>query len=349
MEPENIEEPAGTSLPEPTAVVSPPPGAEVEPVSPWENYLTGKKQSPEKFLATLVKSAITLPDDAIKHRFVETLLAKPERMARFVLLLQASQATSNGTLRKITGDFAEAAIHRLQLITLPEPLDGIAFKRAISSWLASIRKRQLGPPQLNQLYLLLHFGALREVLDTATAFYLVSAAVSKSGKKVQRGEREEPLQSSLQVLLSASPTRPVLTSLAAHAKVTERQMAQLNAQIAGQAEEIASLRTEVVQLKANIAGLEEHIANLKRKNEASEEKIQLLEREIVEIRDGYQHKLDALRARIRGVLQGQLTRWIETALDAARAEPPFTQAVQERLEDSLKLIQKEIQWLQPSA
>ena len=94
---------------------------------------------------------------------------------------------------------------------------------------------------------------------------------------------------------------------------------------------------------------ENEITTLKQHKDTADQKIQELERQIVDIRDGYQHKLDALRGRIRGVLQGELTRWIETALDAARSDPPFTKAIDERLEDALKLIAKEIQWLQPSA
>jgi len=349
MEPERKEAPPNVSPPASAAVVSAPPVPDPKPSSPWENYLTGKKRSPEKLLVTLAKDAITLPDEATRDRFVEALLAKSARMARFISLLQASRTTSNRTLRKIVGDFAEAAIRRLQLITIPEALDGTTFEQAISFWLAGIRKKALGVAELNQLYLLLHFGALREVLDADTAFDLATTVVSKSGKKVQRQEPGQSLQTSLDVLLCAVPTRPVLTSLVAHANLTKRQMTQFNSQIAEQAEEIARLGAEIVQLKVNITALQEQIAGLKGENKAAEQKVQQLERQIIEFRDGYQHKLDALRARIRGVLQGELTRWVETALDAVRAEPPFTQAVQERLEDALKLIQKEIQWLQPSA
>ncbi len=67
------------------------------------------------------------------------------------------------------------------------------------------------------------------------------------------------------------------------------------------------------------------------------------------MRASYQHKLDDVRGHIRGTLQGQLTRWLETSLDASRASPPRTEVIEERLEEALKLIEKELQWLQPSA
>lgn len=71
--------------------------------------------------------------------------------------------------------------------------------------------------------------------------------------------------------------------------------------------------------------------------------IEKLKKEIVEIQASYQYKLDDLRGRVRGLLRGQLTRFLQTALDASRSEPPRTSVIQERLEDSLKLIDKEIQ------
>ena len=75
---------------------------------------------------------------------------------------------------------------------------------------------------------------------------------------------------------------------------------------------------------------------------SSELEIEKLKKEIVEIQDSYQYKLNDLRGRVRGLLQGQLTRFLQTALDASRSEPPWTKAIQERLEDALKLIGKEI-------
>ena len=73
--------------------------------------------------------------------------------------------------------------------------------------------------------------------------------------------------------------------------------------------------------------------------------IEKLKKEIVEIQDGFQHKLYDLRDRTRGLLQEELTRFIETALDALlHADPQFAKKIiQERLEDSLKLIKKAVE------
>ena len=67
-----------------------------------------------------------------------------------------------------------------------------------------------------------------------------------------------------------------------------------------------------------------------------------MDRQLIDLRDGHRYKMDELRGRIRGMLQGQLTRHIQTALDASRLDPPYTAAIQERLEDALRLIKKEL-------
>lgn len=348
MEPEPKQPKPLPSTPPQSAVVNVASTLSPAQVCPWENFLTGKKVSPEKFLATMAKGAITLPDDTTRLRFVEALLAKPERMTRFIPLLQASTA-SGDTLRRIIADFAEAAIRRLQLIALPEPLNATAFGQSVSSWLAGMPTKPLAPADLNLLFLLLHFGSLRQVLDHDTAFGLVASAVSKSGKPSRKHASKPEPQTPLDVLLAASPVRPVLATLIAHAKTTDKGTTELKHLIEQQIKEIAGLTAEVARLDSTITELRNELAALKEQKDAADQKIHELENQIVELHDGYRHKLDALRGRIRGVLQGELTRWIETALDAARSDPPFTKAIEERLDDALKLITKEIKWLQPSA
>jgi hypothetical protein len=46
------------------------------------------------------------------------------------------------------------------------------------------------------------------------------------------------------------------------------------------------------------------------------------------------------RESVCGLLNGRLSRLIQTALDASRLEPPWTSAVQEKLEDALRLIKE---------
>ena len=58
------------------------------------------------------------------------------------------------------------------------------------------------------------------------------------------------------------------------------------------------------------------------------------------LRNEYRFALAQQRESVRGLLNGRLSRLIQTALDASRLEPPWTSAVQEKLEDALELIRK---------
>lgn len=318
-------------------------------VSPWEVYLTGKKVPADRFLTKMKKGVLTIPDGATRNRFAEALAANPDRIVRLILLLQAS-AVSGDTIRRIVVEFAEAGIKRLGVVSFPEQLDATAFRHAVASWLAGIHKKPLKPADLNIFFLLLHFGWHRQLLDDDTAFSLVVSADAKLVKpRPKHAQPAKPAQTALEVLLAAAPTAPVLSAWLAYDKVYTSATDKLNAQLQSQAVETARLTAECASLNATITGLRTDIAALQEGKATAESRMAELDKHIVDIRDGYQHKLDELRGRVRGLLQGQLTRWLETALDASRSDPPWTQAIQERLEDALKLIDKEIQWLRPSA
>jgi hypothetical protein len=318
-------------------------------VSPWEEYLTGKKVPADHFLAKMGKGVITIPDDTTRHRFAEALATKQDRIDRLVLLLQASTKFGD-TIHRIVGEFAEAGIKRLGVVSFPEQLDATTFYHAVSSWLGGIRKRPVKPADLHILFLLLHFGRHRQLLDEDTAFSLIALAVFKPVKsRSKQTPYAKPAQTALEVLLAGAATAPVLSSSMAYYKVYTSAMDTLNIQMQSQVAEIGRLTAKCASLNATITGLHTDITKLQEEKATAESRIAELDKHIVDIRDGYQHKLDELRGRMRGILQGQLTRWLQTALDASRSDPPWAQAIQERLEDALKLIAKESQWLQPSA
>ena len=264
---------------------------------------------------------------------------------RLVNLLQASAFTRD-TLRRITIQFAEHTIHRLGLITLSESPGPDEFVHGIRAWLGGIAKRPLSASQLSNLWLLLNYGSLRQLLETHVAYDIVKTAVS-TGKR--KSTRNSDIQSpdALSVLTRASPARQVLAPLVAQFDANRRDTNALEQNLVQYVAAIDELTRDLEESKATMTELREELAAVKRQKEQDEVRIADLEKQFLDFQDGYQHKLDALRARIRGVLEGQLTRWLQTALEASRSDPPFMQAIDERLEDALKLIQKEVEWLQP--
>lgn len=335
--------------------------------SPWVAYFLGKNAPADRFLREMEEGVITIPDettgkpkkvktrvisipdDAAINFIVEAISAKPNRISRLVLLLQKS-VTSVDTIRHIVLDLAEACIKHLGFVSFPDPSDSSSFYHAASKWLAGIRKRPLKPAQINILFLLLHYGCHRQLLDQDSAFRLVASAVSKSTKP--KAKQPQPTKSTpipIKILLTAQPAVPVLSSLIDQFEASRAMMKELNAQIQSQQAEIDRLKNECTALNATITRLQDEFIELRNQKVTAEDKIAELEKQIVDTHDGYQHKLNELRGRIRGTMQGQLSRWLQTALDASLSDPPWTVAIQERLEDALKLIEKEIIWLQPSA
>ncbi|MFP4438379.1 MAG: hypothetical protein ACLFVO_14135 [Chloroflexaceae bacterium] len=307
--------------------------------------VTDKKTGKPKKQKT---NKVIIPDAATKNRFAEELATKPNRIDRFVLLLQAS-VTYDDTIRRIVGDIAEIAIKKLNVIAFPETLDTVNFSGAVESWLTNIRTRPLKSADLNTLFLLIHFGWQRQLLHHDTILNLIASAISNHSK-IQTSQTQTVVSgpTPVEILLTVEPSVPILATLLAHFNDSQAKIDQLNAQNQSQAERIERLTSKRDSLNASITHLENEITTIQEEKATADNRIAELEEEIVRIHNGYQHKLFQLQGRIRGTLQGQLTRWLETALDASRAEPPRSKVIQERLEDTLKLIEKEIQWLQPS-
>jgi cell division protein FtsB len=323
-----------------------------EAASPWVRYLTGKKISPLAFLrkmeSAVVKTGITVPDDAVRAQFSDVLLTKPDKIARLLDLFQACGAFGD-SLHRIILDFAKVTIERFGIAAITESLDKEDFKDAVSSWLDTFRKKPLKKNELLQLLLLLQFGWQRGVVDHDTSVALIGQSLTKPAKgRGKKKPAQKPLQSSLAALLGASPTPAVLSALLVYAKAASVEKAGLSAKIRAQAADVTRLSDENETLDAEIGKLKSEINQLRSQIATTESRAAKLEQQIVDLRDGYRHKMDDLRGKIRGMLQGQLTRLLQTALDASLTDPPWTVAIQERLEDALQLIEREAECLQPS-
>jgi hypothetical protein len=95
---------------------------------------------------------------------------------------------------------------------------------------------------------------------------------------------------------------------------------------------------EITALIAGNDDLTERVAALTAERDALAARLAAAERSIVDIHASYRHKLDALRGRIVGTLTGRLERLLETALTAARAEPPRAAVIIERVEIVTEMI-----------
>ena len=322
--------------------------AQTVPLSPWEEYLTGKRIRVAIFLKK-IELGVTPLDQTTKNSLAEALVAKPERIGRLIQLLQASTTTSI-TIRRIIEEVAETTVKHLNILPPMEQFDATSFSQAASAWAARIAQKPIKPDDLMKLFLLLHFGWQRQLLDQDTGFALVASAVRKPLKATSgQASVKEFTSTPLEILLTVEPTIPVISRLIAYFDASKVSLEKQNTQITSQSDQIKHLTAEISGLDSRVAGLETEIATVLSQQATAEATITELEKQALDIRAGYQHQIYEMRERTRGILANKLRYWLQTALDASQIDPPSMNAIEERLEDALQLIEKEIQWLQPSA
>jgi hypothetical protein len=337
--------------------ISPAPGDETASRKPaaekqdsrWVTYLTGKKVKADRFIAGL-KGRIPVPDPEAVSQFAAALAAKPARTDRVIALLQETGSRTDG-LREVSLTLAAAGLEALGVGSIPGPGERHRFEAVVRAWLDSIGKRPLSKQDLSSLLLLFLVGSQRDMMDEDLGFGLLADAISKRPKKGRANRSKEalPATSDLDVALAAGPSPTALAPVVAMRREWASGTHRLHAQLRERDEEIQRGIAERERLQGALTAVRAEAAELRSGLAFAEQRIAELEAELIEVHDGYQYMLHEVQGRIRGVLGGQITRWVRTALDASRANPPRIQAIDERLEDALTLIEKELECLQPSA
>lgn len=346
-----------TAVPEPgpAALV---PDANTAPSAtgnPWLDFLADDKASAKKFIGSMRKGAIRVPDAVARETFAQALVAAPGRMKRLLALMRES-ARAGDTISGIVFELAEAGIRHINGLQLPAtPNEETGYEAGVRAWLDGQPRRPLKPGDLQVLLLLVLFGLHRRYLAEDAAMTLIASAVRPVPKRrnikaaSQRVQAPTSVPSPIDVVLAAPPAAPVLAALAAHGDAWQARADAGERTLRDRAAEIERLSGECARRTDAISELRATVSELEAAKAASEAKVADMEKQILDLSDGWQHKLDDIRGRIRGTLSGQFTRWVQTALDAARSDPPVAGVIEERLEDTLKLIERELKWLQPSA
>lgn len=328
-----------------------PPGGKPKPKAgaaarpSWDEYLTGKKVAAGAFLTRMAKGGIPVPTSDTLAGFAEAVRARPERVLRLATLVQAGAAHSE-TVRGIVLQLAQAGLSGLDLW----PAEDDPVERAAWSWLRRAKKRPLPAAELGALYLLLQVGAQRGMVDQGSVQTLLEEALARPAKSRPRQAAGAPAPPpAVLPLLAVDPTAAVLTPVLRVHRAMAADADGLRAELRARTAEVDRLVAARTELSAAGEQARREIATLRAENAAAEAKIAELQAQLIDVHDGYRHKLREVRGRLRGVLGGELTRWLRTGLAASRATPPRIPVVEERLEDALTLIEKEIEWLQPSA
>jgi hypothetical protein len=298
---------------------------------------------------------VAVPDLQTIRTFSEAVTERPERFARVLALLQTAVASSQ-TAQEVVIELAQAAAAReLQLERWPADASSASVERIIEDWIRSRPKTPLPTGDLQVLHVLLLLAFTKHGLDQAEVFRLTRVAVTRSSKtprrKVARKGRSAADERRLpaDVLLGVTPAVRTLSILSDLYEAVRQERDAQAARIGELALLVEGLNQDLEQRHATESGLRDEIATLETDRSSMLKHQAELELRLSQLDDGYKHRLQEVRGRMRGILEGQLTRWLQTALHASQETPPWTHTIQERLEEALSLIEKESRWLHPSA
>lgn len=119
--------------------------------------------------------------------------------------------------------------------------------------------------------------------------------------------------------------------------------------------EAASLREEAARVGQDLATTQQSLESAEHRIQEQTERMAALDKQVAELGKDLKaqittstHDRQMLKARVKGFLRGELTRWLQTSHDAATAIPPRTNVITERLEQALALLDKEAQWMESS-
>jgi hypothetical protein len=335
----------------------------------WAAYLTGR-QPAERFLrvaqtqsspATAKAKTDSSSEGATQtlvlepseyDQFVTAFKTKPERgrRQRLLALLQASNRTEDGQIRQIVVDLAEAAIRAVEAIALPDSVDGSVYEEAVSTWLTTSRKRPLKHADADLLLILVHIGWHRGLLDTDVVWNFLRTGLSKPARKSSTEiAAPQPDATLVDVLLANDEPQAIVPALLGYYDRSRAKRTDLEDRVKGLADQVEALVAQRDALRSRVETLSTEKEALQTSCAAAETTIQQLEARARSMRASYMHRLDDMRGHTLGTLEGPLSRWLQTGLDAVRMDPPRSSVIEERLEEALKLIEREVEWLRRSA
>lgn len=306
------------------------------PGSLWIEYLTGKG-SASAFLANIRKNGVPLPSDAEVSRFGMLVADSRSCLDRLVQLLRAT-SNSDVSIRSVVSDLTGESLKGVG-VSVAVATDSDAFCEAAEDWLDSLPKRPVDAHSLKVLFITIWLGSMRNLLDEEGIVYLLQSAMVKPREDESDNSSWRP-DSPVDALLQAEPKPEVFGALSSYADCRLAENRRLLSRIHQKEKQIGEMDTKCEELSLRLASQHEEAERLRAVLAEAQDQVSELKKELSDTHDAYKTQLHDLRGKYRGALQGELTRWLETALDASRADPPWIPAIQERLEDALELVRR---------
>ncbi len=161
-----------------------------------------------------------------------------------------------------------------------------------------------------------------------------------------RGSKLEPEATPASIILNAPLKKPAIPLLLGLHKVWQKRSESFLDRISQLEATVANLESEQADLNAKFQEAMQKIGDLEWDHRTKKARIDELEEELNDVRTAFQHRIDETKGRLRGFLEGELSRWVQNASEAADMDPPRVRVIQERLQSMFSAINREAKWLQ---
>jgi hypothetical protein len=308
----------------------------------WHAYLSGKLAL-KGFKKAVSERGISIPTAGEIEALSELATGQPKVYSRLLALLDEFDRDSNRVLAE------GLVVSETLLLKAGVVRDGIPrSSHDVDRWLQTIPRRPLKATNLSLLQLAIRLGTEAGWLNEADAFDLAGASVTRPLKKPKRSDALRRGSRPIDALIAAGSSVPALKAASiCFRAIHERTRIGENALYESERAR-TELLARVAALEVDISRVNDERRNLERETAELTKRLDDLKSETANTADGYRHKIQALQTHVRGTLNNDLRRLLDAAKDAAAFDPPWVQAVVERLEDMDSLIMKEIEWLQRS-
>jgi len=324
-----------------------PPKPKSPPPRTFEEYFSQAQASnPASFLRAISKGCVSIPTPESLQNIVTATDHESILTPRLLGLLQSIHLAAEPIKTAILSLAENLLIKNGHLAVLSErgtPPDCEQIALSLFSGKVDAPKDQ--KPDLLGVFLLLAYH--REWISPSGAVALLQGAFfpPKTGnKQKKRTEPERPQSPEHLILTSQLKHGPLSPLLRVYSGWAARH-ADLDSAVRRHEATILELRESVASLQNELESAREQISSSEQIIEGKDTLIASLRKEHTESTTAWQHRYDGVRARLRGFMQGELTRWLQNATEAADADPPYLPVVQQRLRSALNGIQNELQWL----
>lgn len=284
--------------------------------SEWETFFTSKVSNAGALLKTLRTQGFHMPSEAETQRIIDRIVTGKGGFARLLTLLQVLGPERDSAL-ELAAKLAELSLQRYGLLGPIAAEDNRTVVDIAKEWLGNISKARLSPAQRDALlvFILLHWrtGRLSDNQVLEVLNLMVSPRPSKKRLKAEVVAPSRPTEALLRIVTGKANLKGLLELSTAW----RHHAAQVDAarRFAESARDEAVAARDGLQQSAD--HLRQEVEQLRAVGTELERRIRELEVHGNDLRTDFQHRLDEMRGRLQGALDGEISRWLQTAYEAS--------------------------------